>query len=426
MTVDEAENQIKKLDEAEKGIIKYKLLFFLFAIGGFCWPIVCIFMYVSGFSDVGDTVPLVLGLSIGATAYCAQKHDALGRLLSSRSSLEQQLEQSLIDFYLECEDFDVDVENGIDLLAFASTMTVNKDINVLKDRYNRGKLLSSEQDDRLATEREESARTEKLNAFKLASSDERSIARLKGKDKYLEPLRVRLKEAERDVESCRTIRQVYISSGGKPVQHDSYALAGMAEGIAGPAAAIVAFNQTEAENRQAREDYQRECEKARARSNDFTSGLLASHLSGLQHDAFIIKKAIERIDGKMLVEDGSAGLNLFSKIAFDGWDFDIDKTGPDGCSYLTLKVVAQSTEDMRLLGWEARIDGSIRVTLSDGKTNETLGEVCLNAPGYGAEDLSGVGFSREGTMLTGHCIVAQDVEEIKHFEEPIHLWVIEI
>lgn len=414
MTITEAEAALERARKAKKArdmnaiaCLSYPVIF---AIGFF---FLALFSEGIGAALLLAFIGFVVGEILCAMISSIESEDSKAKDLPLPMA-EADLKQAYIDFYTKCVKAGANPNNDLDLLAIGSTEGIS-DIEILRKRYSRAAEIAKAKplEEKWAKEAEKEA--ERANARLAALRDEPKIARLTGREKYLVPLRKQLAQAK--AEEIKAHNEFRAYCPGLPTQHDPIVHGAIADAIAGPAAGVTIAAQIAAENQQAMNEYRERL----SQPPSFLQLMASQKLSNAERKVKELEASIASIKTKMVIDSSDAkDLGLYSKITLDDLSFELD-----GC-FLTVEASAKVSDELALLDKPARIDGTILIHIKDNDTQEVLGKVYLNAPGYGMSDLEKAGFPKGETQLIGHCNLTRVPNAIDHVEDPLNLWLIEL
>ena len=294
----------------------------------------------------------------------------------------------------------------------------NIPIDELKTLYNRGKEVKKIRED----EKKKAELLAKRKKEKEKQQEEIKNSKLCGKDKYLDFLNTKLKGYNAVQSVYNMLGDAYVSGAVQarnPKQTDPYFFAGMANGLGGPAAAMMTANEIAAENAKAKRDGEIiaqnsmnkavEMKKQAQKSNSIITNL---------------KNMIDVVNSLLIDDDTDKN---FKKMK-------ITKTSYKVLDSKNVEVtINYETDDIKVLKKDGILDGSLNVYLLNSK-NELVAEGYYNTPNMEVENdkyvtCSNIGFKTKGSIKV--LCVSEKVSSIKSSEDyqikvkPINIWTIE-
>jgi len=346
-------------------------------------------------------------------------------LIEQTNAQKQQLEydKKAKDFYLKTNKSNYDIKNDEVLEVLSSTYEVTK--KEIKSLYDRGKKVIEE-------EKEEQIKKTKKQELDKRNKEEQKVEKERvktltvGKEKYISYL----KESRRVVSSIKNIYNFMskecVSNASEALntnQSDPYFYAGMANGIAGQAAAIMTFDDIKKENAKERELTKEIAKNSLDKAR--TYGQVA------REEETRISNIVSEIDRYTKnIEDALINNNtnrLKDLIDIEVKDIHVTKTN------MINVTVKNNLKDIKILDKKGVLDGSFVVKVLNSKDKViAIGYYNGNNVYVDLEtkfvSISNLGFNNKENIIT--CMTNNEFEkEVKSgyycIFEPINLWIIE-
>lgn len=283
------------------------------------------------------------------------------------------------------------------------------------DEAHKAQILQKKQQE----EKEKMAALRQLRQkVKLDYDNEKRLSSITGKQKYLSIIDTQCKALDRDCESLANFNALDAFQHHKA---DNWGWAGgLASGIAGPGAGVVAAMESHEKTKQ-----------HNAAVDKFNADLIASGYDPLKLNEKRDKKIASWKKKKEKLQNYSALINNAvidnnAQQYFDDLKFTITGSYLRDSGYLQLSVTVLQEEAVTILDAPACLDGSVRISVLDSQ-NKVVGEAYFNAA-YECQP-SKAGFDKTKTRkviaipLAGDCF---DCEELYHFSvAPVSMWLIE-
>ncbi len=321
-----------------------------------------------------------------------------------------------IEIYKKCQ------ENGYDSSDSEKNEILSKSLNLspleLKKLYLKGEKTVKLQEKQLFL----SYRKQEQDFF----DGEKAKTAIYGKSKYLEFLNKKLnafKAVSAISELSEKIALNNAYSATHPSKSDPYVWAGMANGIAGPVAALATAN-----------DIQRENEESRLRGEISAQKSLrdvadcSARKSRSDKLVEIIQNMMLKVTDALIILDTN---KLKNKINYDKITYSVTSTK-------NIEVnVKYTLSDIKVLKKDGILDGSLKVTVFDND-NKIIAEGYYNCKNIEMDESQNrtvinpenIGFKDKG-QFNVLCVVnnyktVRDKKDISRVEiEPINLWIIE-
>ena len=294
----------------------------------------------------------------------------------------------------------------------------NIPINEIKDMYKRGKEVKQIRED----EKKQAIILSKRENEEKIYQDEMQKTNLCGKNKYLDFLNTKLEGFNAIKAMYNMLSDAYVSGAVQarnPRQTDPYFFAGMANGLGGPAAAMMTANEIAAENAKAKRDGEIIAqnsmnEAAEMRKEAQKSNVIITNL----------KNMIDIVNNLLIDDDIDKSFNKMK----------ITKTTYKVLDTKNIEVtINYEIDNIKILDKDGILDGSLYVYLLNSK-NEAIAKGYYNAPNMEIErneyvSYSNIGFKTKGSVKV--VCIAEDFSSIKTDEDyqikvkPINLWTIE-
>lgn len=299
----------------------------------------------------------------------------------------------------------------------------------LRKKYELGKRLiqteeqeAEEQVRREAQEqvrREEQKQQEKVLAEQKSYEEEKARTAIRGKEKYLRPLRTAYNAAVKYHEQLMDMSGEDFFMKKKS---DNWGWAGgLASGIAGPVAGVVAAVEAHERNmahNAAAEAHNRAMVEAGLTTWDIDKKI-EEERSFAADTKTILAHEWDDIENKVLDDADAEGLMAYLQFEVTG------KVMPQ--KNLELQVSIRLTEQPRLLGNPAVLDGSVRIDVLN-EQGRPVGEAYCNAPGFDTWELDKVGFANLQCKTVAVPVGGKAFEAGANYTyrvSPVALWLME-
>ena len=294
----------------------------------------------------------------------------------------------------------------------------NIPIDEIKSMYKRGKEVKQIRED----EKTQAAILSKRESEEKIYQDEMQNSNLCGKDKYLDFLNTKLEGFNAVQSVYNMLGDAYVSGAlqaRNPRQTDPYFFAGMANGLGGPAAAMMTANEIAAENAKAKRDGEIIAQ------NSMNEAVKMKMEAQKSNDIITnIKNMIDIVNSLLIDDDVDKNFNKMK----------ITKTTYKVLDTKNIEVtINYEIDNIKILDKDGILDGSLYLYLLNSK-NEAIADGYYNTPNMEIERdkyvrCSNIGFKNKGSIKV--VCIAKDFSSVNANEdyqikvEPIKLWTIE-
>lgn len=244
-----------------------------------------------------------------------------------------------------------------------------------------------------------------------AHSLEKNNTKFIGKDKYLYEINKKIKEKDAMSQIMDLGYQAgRIASQTKATKSDEYLLGGLANGIAGGAAALATVSDIREKN--ARSEANAEIQREKGNNLMRDSLNMKSTLSG---EIYSLERQKREIDTKLC--DTSNTSNYFEYLDCKIINYEINISG-----YLTINVEVDFKKEPKIKDMPIVIDGSLKINVLH--KNKTIGNAFLNAPGLNITSTDKIGFNYKKQYSVIALPFGNDFNENEEYTfeiTPIHL-----
>lgn len=337
--------------------------------------------------------------------------DSVYDLFIKGQNIDRSQRELAIKLYDKCIEKNIDNLNDEDNLAIFNIIC--NSMNIGDDRQELFEIGRKNKDNKKDSSRKE------ILLQKINDEESYNFAKKKtlivGKDKYALEARAMLNDAEAKKAISNLAYQIGVSETTfKAKKSDEYILGGIANGIAGGAAALATVSDIRSKNAQA------EIDAASIREHGYDLMRQASDFSDIfSSNIYSIKSKLKKIDEKLCDVDNTAKYYdyLDCKIS----DYVVNQGGE-----LEITVDVKLTKEPKLKDIPIIIDGSLLIEIYSG--SKKVGDAYLVAPGLNVLDTSKIGFNVcDKYSVIGLPLEEDFVQDSKYdfIIKPINVWMIE-
>lgn len=357
-----------------------------------------------------------------------EKEKEATELKRKEQEKKKQIELIIYNKCLENNILNFDSKKNKDaLLIIASSYGIEDIDEAQKMFYNAKERVEKENKERELKAAEERINRCRKNDQKIYD-DAVKIINYKGKEKYLYSLKHDLERGRKALELGAKAEKIALYNMTAEAQKSDLAIwAGMANGIAGPGAAIATAYDLEKRNREAEENAEAVRESGRKLYSELKS-IQANLPAALRAEEGMIQYIENRLFDDKNQHQKFKLLNI-SDIKYtinDGLNFDVE-------------FKYDLRDELKLINSIATLDGSLKICVYDSENKlvasgyynaEGMEKFDLKYKGLGNFDLNAVGF--KGIRTRSCKCISSDYKEIdkdgeyKVVIEPNYLWLIEV
>lgn len=348
--------------------------------------------------------------------------------LIEKEERKNRAEMNIFNKCLENNVMNFDSKENCDALLLIASSYGIEDLEEAKKSFYNGKLKREEELKEKKLKNEEEKINKSRNSDKKIGDEDLKIANYKGKEKYTYSLKKDLEYGRKALELSGQAEKIGLSNMTAKAQKSDWVVwAGMANGIAGPGAAIATAYDIEKKNREAEKNIESVRESGRklySEAKNIQNNLPAA----LKAEEEMIQYIEDRLFDDKKQDDKLTMLNI-SNITYeinDGYNFNVE---------FTYNV----SDNIKLINSKAILDGSLLIKVLDSE-DELVATGYYNADGIRKFDLSYSGADKFDLNSTGFkgkkkvsckCISSNYKEVDKDIEykviiEPNYLWFIEV
>lgn len=326
-------------------------------------------------------------------------------------------ENKLLDFYLLCrrkglKDPIAHPEEHDSLLIIGKNSDFGDDLQVCLDAYQKGAQIHRQREhERRERRKERAAQKERDEA-----AEQKHLADLVGKDKYLDTVEQQLKEYNAAAKTGDFLLQAASADlMARPRKEDWAVAGGFADAIAGPGAALATVSEIQARN--ARAEQEAAERRQRAHENMKTAVSVKCEAEARYKKLKTQRDAV----AKKMVDDTNPEEKFLMLVP------QIQDKSVTASGNIKVKLTVKLEGTPTLFNKPAVLDGSLKISaLQDGRE---IGAGYYSPTGFGKTDLSRVGFGKSPAknvlvLINPQTPLDKSLPYDLHIE-PYHLWVIE-